>query len=287
MYEQFYKLTEKPFSILPDPSFLYMTEKHSSVMTMLEYGLMNQSAGITVVTGEIGAGKTTLLRNLVDKLAEQEDINLAMLSNTHASFGDLLEWVCMSFSIDYKQKSKVELHEAFQEHLIEQYAQGKSSVLIIDEAQNLTAPMLEELRMLSNINNYKDVLLSIFMVGQPELRANLENPELMQFAQRVTGAYHLEALNRGETRDYIVHRLRTAGREEELFDEGAIDAIWYYSKGVPRTINVICDAALVYGYGDNRQSIDKELVIDVVKDKMKGGIPSLGLAQLPQGMDIK
>ncbi len=275
MYEQFYNLREKPFSILPDPAFLYMTEKHASVMTMLEYGLVNRSAGIIVVTGEIGSGKTTLLRGLIDKLSEQNAFNLAMLSNTHASFGDLLEWVCMSYGIDYRGKSKVELHEDFQNHLIEQYAQGRNSVLIIDEAQNLTPAMLEELRMLSNINNYKDVLLSIFLVGQPELRTLLDQPGMTQFVQRVTGSYHLEALDRKETGKYIEHRLKVAGGDGGLFDSGAVDAIWYYSKGVPRTINVICDAALVYAYGEEMTVIDKALIVEVVRDKMRGGVHAI------------
>lgn len=269
MYENFYGLSEKPFTLLPDPTFLYLGKKHRMALTMLQYGMVN-NAGFSVVTGEIGSGKTTLIRRLLDDM--EDDTTVGLISNTHQSFGDLLQWVLMSFSLDYKGKEKVELYETFVNFVVDEYAKNKRTVLIIDEAQNLAVETLEELRMLSNINADKNQVLQLVLVGQPELKATLMLPSLKQFAQRISVSYHLEALTSQETVDYIHHRLAVAGGDASVFPESACSMVWYYSRGVPRVINSICDTALVYGFAEQVEAIDGAVIKDVVRDRKLGGI---------------
>ena len=177
MYESFYGFKEKPFSLLPDPEFIYLGEKHSSAYAMLEYGLMNK-AGFTVITGEVGSGKTTLIRRLLDQI--DDDITVGLISNTPRDIGQLLQWVLMAFDQDFREESRVVLYDQFNNFLIDQYAQNKTTVLIIDEAQNLHPHVLEELRMLSNINVDKHQVLQLILVGQPQLLSLLKQPELLQ-----------------------------------------------------------------------------------------------------------
>jgi len=269
MYEAFYGFTEKPFSLQPDPAFLYLGKKHRMALTMLEYGLANQSP-ITVVTGEVGSGKTTLIRHLLN--AMHSDITVGMITNTHKSLGGLLQWVAMAFDLEYRGRPNVELYDEFVQFLVAEYGKGKRTVLIVDEAQNMDRDTLEELRMLSNVNAEKDQVLQLVLVGQPELRATLNRAELRQFVQRVTASYHLEPLSRDETKSYIQHRVRVARGPEGLFGEDACDAIWYYSRGIPRLINTICDTALVYAYADDLQWISSDLIHQVAKDRRRGGL---------------
>ena len=200
MYESFYGLKEKPFTLLPDPEYLYLSPKHQRALTLLEYGMMNQ-AGFSVICGDTGAGKTTLIRRLLTELGD--DTRVGLITNTHQSFGELLNWVLMAFGLDGDGKSKAQMHNLFIDFLIEQYAQNKHTVLIVDEAQNMDADTLEELRMLSNINADKDQVLQVILAGQPALRETLRKPELMQFAQRIAVDYYLESLSIEETRAYI------------------------------------------------------------------------------------
>ncbi|MBT8135418.1 MAG: AAA family ATPase [Gammaproteobacteria bacterium] len=269
MYEAFYGFTEKPFSLLPDPAFLYLGRKHRMALTMLQYGMMN-NAGFTVITGEIGSGKTTLIRQLLDEI--EEDVTVGLITNTHESFGDLLQWVLMAYGIEYKGMEKVELYEAFVRFVVGEYADNRRTVLIIDEAQNLTPKTLEELRMLSNINADKNQVLQMIMVGQPELRSMLMLPSLKQFAQRVSVSHHLDALNSEETVKYIHHRISVAGGDPAIFPAKSCSLIWYYSRGVPRVINSLCDTALVYGFAEQAREIQPELIKDVVKDRKAGGL---------------
>ena len=217
---------------------------------MLQYGLSNQ-AGFTVITGGIGCGKTTLLRHLLDEI--DDDVTVGLISNTQQNVGHLLQWVLMAFGLDYRGKSKVELYEAFHDFLIDEYAANRRTVLIIDEAQNLSADVLEEFRMLSNINADKDQVIQMILVGQPQLRELLRRPELEQFAQRIAADYHLTELSREETAEYIHFRTRTAGVERPMFDKGATDLIYRYTRGVPRLINTLCDTALVYGFAEEAE----------------------------------
>jgi general secretion pathway protein A len=271
MYEAFYGFTEKPFNLLPDPAFLYLGDKHSIAYSMLEYGLVNQ-AGFTVITGEVGSGKTTLIRHLLDQM--HDDVTVGLVSNTHREMGELLQWVLLAFGQEYREANRVALFDSFTQFLIDQYAQNRRTVLIIDEAQNLHPQVLEELRMLSNVNADKDQVLQLILVGQPQLLGLLKRPELLQFRQRVSVDYHLSALDETEVHSYVLHRTRHAGRERAVFTKDAVNLIYRASKGIPRIINVICDTALVYGFADNKRRIGPELVKSVLDDKSKSGFIS-------------
>jgi type II secretory pathway predicted ATPase ExeA len=269
MYETFYGMRERPFALTPDPSFLFMSSKHSLALSMLEYSLMGQ-AGFTVVTGEIGSGKTTLIRRFLTRAGN--GINLGVVSNTHAGFGDLLQWILLAFELESEGPDKATRYQAFADYLVSQYSAGKQTILIIDEAQNLTIDALEELRLLSNINSGRNQLIQMILVGQPELLEKLRSAELTQFAQRIAVHYHLTPLSNVETRDYIRHRLHVAGVHYNLFDEPAIAAVFHFSNGVPRLINSLCDMALVYGYAQGRREIDIDVIWAVVQDREKGAL---------------
>ncbi len=269
MYETFYGLKEKPFSLLPDPGFLFLSRKHSTAYAMLQYGI-SQQAGFVVIAGEVGSGKTTLIRHLLNHL--EENVTVGLISNTHASFGELMQWVALAFNLEYKGREKVELFAEFQQFIIDEYAAGRRTVLIIDEAQNMSVETLEELRMLSNINADKDQVIQLILVGQPELRTTLRRPQLRQFAQRVSVAYYLESLTNEETGEYIRHRLRVTGGDEDLFTEDAIRLVYQYSEGVPRVINSLCDTALVYGFAEQTHRIDAAVIEEVTRDKSQSGL---------------
>jgi type II secretory pathway predicted ATPase ExeA/outer membrane protein OmpA-like peptidoglycan-associated protein len=262
MYESFFKLRAKPFSLLPDPAFLYFSPAHREALTILEYGLLNE-AGFTVLTGDIGVGKTTLLRCLLDRL--DESFTVGLIANTHRSVDDLMEWVCSSFDIKAGSRADVGLYEAFIDFVIDQYAKGKRTLLIVDEAQNLCGEALEQLRLLSNINSGNDLVLQLILLGQPQLRDLLRRPELQQFVQRVAASYHLRTLDAEETERYILHRLAVVGGREAIFTSDACDAVFGYSKGVPRVINLLCDAALVYAYAAGSSSVTAEVVDEFVE----------------------
>jgi general secretion pathway protein A len=286
VYEAFYGFNEKPFSILPDPSFLYLSKKHQRALTMLEYGVINQ-AGFSVVTGAIGSGKTTLVRKLLESV--DETLKIGLISNTHCdSFEELLQWIHFSFELDYQEKDKVALYDSLTEFLVQEYGARRRAVLIIDEAQNLSMESLEQLRMLSNVNAGKHQLLQLILVGQPGLRIMLRQPQLEQFAQRIAVAYHLAPLDEAETEEYIRHRLRVAGGVPELFTGAGCQEVWSVTGGVPRLINILCDSALVYGFADQYEQIDVDIVRDVVRDRQidmgeeeerqeggEGGVPIL------------
>lgn len=269
MYEAFYGLSEKPFSIVPDPDFLYWAPGHEMAYSMLEYGILNQ-AGVTVITGGIGCGKTTLVRQLLRDLDDR--VTVGLLTNTTGGRGKLLKWVMMALDQNYESRSYVALYQSFQQFLIGEYAQGRHVILVIDEAQNLGADSLEELRMLSNINSDKDQLLQLVLIGQPQLRDLLCQPKLVQFAQRVSADYHLKALEPNEVAAYIDHRLALAGAKGPIFSRRACDLIATASQGIPRTINILCDKALVYGFSGGTSSIGPEIVVQVLDDKRDYGV---------------
>ena len=269
MYEAFYGFREKPFSLLPDPAFLYFSKKHRMAFAMLEYGLENQ-AGFTVISGGIGTGKTTLIRHLLNQM--QHDTTVGLISNTHQSFGELLQWILLAFNLEHKGMSKVEMYQAFVDFMIAEYARGRRTVLIVDEAQNMSAETLEELRMLSNVNADKDQVLQVILVGQEELRDTLRRPDLVQFAQRIAVDYQLTPLTPEETTELIRHRLAVAGGSPGLFTDEACAAVHHYSGGTPRLVNLICDTTLVYGFADQRETIDADLVHEVAREKRAGGL---------------
>lgn len=276
MYEEYFGLTEKPFSIQPDPSFLYWGRGHRLAYAMLEYGVVNQ-AGISVITGEVGCGKTTLIHWLLNQLSDTHTI--ALLSNIQAGRGDLLSWVLMGFGEPYAGKSHVEMFSQLQNFFIREYARGKRVVLIIDEAQNLSIDMLEEIRMLSNINAGKDQLLQLILVGQPQLKDLLSRPDMLQLAQRIGSDFHLTPLTREETHAYIETRLMIAGGRENIFSPEAMDLVAEHSRGVPRVINTIADTALVYAFSAQEPIVSAETVRNVIRDKLDYGV--FGLASSP------
>ena len=269
MYEAFYGLKEKPFTIQPDPEFLFFSLRHSMAYAMLEYGVQNR-AGFSVICGDIGCGKTTLVRHLLNNLGDE--LTVGIVYNTHQHIDDLLSWIMLAFGQPYEGKSHLALYDTFQQFLIKSYVEGKRVVLIIDEAQNLSPGALESLRMLSNINADKDQLLQIILVGQPQLRDLLRRPDLQQFFQRVSVDFFIPPLEAYEVDKYISHRLHVAGRDAPLFTQAATRAIGEAAKGIPRSINILCDMALVYGYSTNADKVDINLVREVIKDRSEFGV---------------
>jgi len=269
MYTEFYKLKEKPFSLTPDPSYLYLSKQHQMALAMLNYGVQSQ-AGVTVISGEVGSGKTTLIREILHNMGD--DVTVGLISNAHSSFGDLLQWVLMAFEIKTEESDKAARYRVFTEFLIKEYSDNKRTVLIIDEAQNLDIETLEELRLLSNINVDKHLVLQLILIGQPELLEIMQCHELRQFAQRVSVDYKLKALGYKETTAYIRHRLAVAGAERNIFDKYAAAIVYYHSGGIPRLINTLCDYALVYGFAEGALQIDLALMLSVIKGKQQGGI---------------
>jgi general secretion pathway protein A len=268
MYEAFYGLREKPFSILPDPELIYWGHNHRLALAMLEFGVMN-SAGFTVITGDIGSGKTTLIRYLLSRLDPK--IAVGLISNTPRGTDGLLAWVLMAFNRPY-EGSYPTLFRNFQQFLYQEHSKGRRVILIIDEAQNLGLETLEELRMLSNINADKNQFLQIVLVGQPQLKDMLRTPQLVQFAQRVSSDFHLRALDTEEVIRYIDYRLAAVGSRKRLFSDQACIKIAKASRGIPRTINILCDTALVYGFAVNQQLVTLEIVNSVIENKNQFGV---------------
>lgn len=270
MYESFYKLKTKPFEIIPDPDYLYMSHGHENVYTHLEYSLM-ENKGFVVITGEIGSGKTTIINYFLRKIEPIAEV--AIITISYATFFQLMKMICQDFELEVKGKDKADLINLFYEFLLEIHSQNKRVVLVIDEAQNLTNEALEEIRMLSNFDTEKEHLLQVILVGQPELRHRLRHQRLVQFVQRVTVHTHLSHLQRDETDKYILSRLQTAGAEGlDIFSESAVDAIYQYSRGIPRLINIICDSALLFGFAENITKIEKNVIEDVIREREAGGM---------------
>jgi general secretion pathway protein A len=268
MYEAFYQLREKPFSILPDPDLIYWGKMHSMAFTMLEFGIMN-NAGFTVITGEIGSGKTTLVRHLLRKISP--NMTVGLISNSPQGRQELLQWILMSIDQPFDGEYPY-LFKRLQDYLHGQYANGRRTILIIDEAQNLEPEALEHLRMISNINADKFQILQLILVGQPQLRDLLLAPKLHQFAQRISSDFHLRSLDERDVENYIAFRLQAVGSSCHLFTKEACSLIAAASGGVPRMINVLCDAALVYGFANNKKIISDQLVHDVIADKQQYSI---------------
>jgi len=265
MYEAFYGLNEKPFSVPPDPSFLYLSDKHKKALSRLQYSILNR-VSFTVITGEIGSGKTTLIRELIRKF--DQDVSVGLVSNVNfSSFEELLQWVLYAFELEYESKDKVSLFEAFTDFVIKNYSASRNTVLIIDEAQNLDVDTLEQLRMLSNINVGQHQVLQLILVGQSGLSDMLQRPELEQFAQRIEVEYFLRPLDPDETKHYIQHRVRIAGGDDDLFSPDTYALIWRGTNGIPRLINILCGMALVYAFADFKDQIDVEVINHVLDDK--------------------
>jgi type II secretory pathway predicted ATPase ExeA len=278
MYEAFYQLREKPFSILPDPDMIYWGKMHSMAFTMLEFGIMN-NAGFTVITGEIGSGKTTLIRHLLKKLSPT--LTLGLISSSPQGRQELLQWILMALGQPF-EGNYPNLFSKLNDFLHGQYASGRRTVVIIDEAQNLEPEALEHLRMLSNINADKFQVLQLILVGQPQLRELLLLPKLHQFAQRISSDFHLRPLEPSEVGNYIAFRLQAVESPCALFTQEACNLIASASGGIPRVINVLCDTALVYGFANEHKVIEEALIRDVIADKQQYSIfPITQLSRVP------
>ena len=259
MYTKFFGLNEKPFAITPDPRYLFMSERHGEGLAHLVYGV-TESGGFIQLTGEVGTGKTTLVRTLLSQLPDKVDV--ALILNPQLSALEFLTAICEELHIAVPQDkgSAKALVDALNWHLLAAHAAGRRTILLIDEAQNLSVEVLEQLRLLTNLETAKQKLLQIILIAQPELRDKLAGNDLRQLAQRVTGRYHLEPLSKDEASRYIDHRLKVAGALSEIFDESAKREVYRLSGGVPRIMNVICDRALLGAYSRDTRKVNRRLV---------------------------
>ena len=265
MYTSFFGLRSKPFQLTPDPDFLFLSKVHRKALTYLNYGIASDSGGFILITGEVGTGKTTAVRSMMKGL--KEDIVFSRINNTRLTSDQLIAMINDDFGLDMKNRDKTQMLRDLTDFLIEQYGRRRKSVLIIDEAQNLSADLLEEIRLLSNLETDKSKLLQIIMVGQPELKRVLAQPELRALRQRITVSCHIYPLTREETEKYIFHRLDIAGnREAIVFHDGCIDLIHNFSRGIPRLINILCDFLLLTAFIEKTKEISLEMVKDVTND---------------------
>jgi general secretion pathway protein A len=260
MYEEFYGLKERPFTLIPDPDYLYLSPQHKLAKAYLEYGI-SQRVGFVVLTGEIGAGKTTLIKALIRNYSGNH--RLGVLYQTSMGAEDLLELLLQEFEVRGKFSSRASRLAAFNQFLLTAYSRREHVVLMVDEAQNLGPEALEELRLLSNLQAGKDPLLQVILVGQVGLRERLKHPTLRQLAQRIAVHYHLRPLDRLETKEYILFRIHRAGGSG-IFTDSALDRIYEYTRGVPRRINAWCDLAMVAGFAEGRQEIEADFIDTVV-----------------------
>ncbi|HSL21380.1 MAG TPA: XrtA/PEP-CTERM system-associated ATPase [Vicinamibacterales bacterium] len=270
MYERFYHLRERPFALSPDPDYLYPSRVHQEALDYLRYGLESH-AGFVVVTGEIGSGKTTLLQTVLRTLDAHTTV--ARIVNTILDPREVLEALLVDLGLDPSGKSKPLMLRDLAQFLVDQRMHGRMVLVVIDEAQNLSAAALEELRMLSNLETEKSKLMQIVLIGQPNLRDKLNSPQLEQLRQRITVSYHLQPLDADDAARYISHRLRHAaiGAPPE-FPRAVTDLVHARSHGVPRIINVICDAVLVFGYAEERHHIDRALTEEALKELEATGV---------------
>ena len=274
MYESFYELKSKPFQLNPDPTFYYGSKQHKRAQAYLDYGL-HQNEGFIVVTGEVGAGKTTIVRGLLESL-DPEKVIAAQLVSTQLDADDTLRLVGAAFGLRTKDVAKSDVLMSLEAFLISMATKGKRCLLIVDEAQNLNARAVEELRMLSNFQYGNQALLQSFLIGQPEFRQILQSPHMMQFRQRVIAACHIGPLDVEETRAYIEHRLKLAGSKEGLPDLSAeaFEAIFKASSGIPRRINAVCDRLLLFGFLNNQKRFDGKDVDEVAQEIFEETISS-------------
>jgi general secretion pathway protein A len=273
MYARFFGLRQQPFSIAPDPRYLYMSERHREALAHLLYGVTG-GGGFVLLTGEIGAGKTTVCRCFLEQIPKR--CNVAYIFNPKQTVTELLRSVCDEFRIPRRPEGATvkDYVDALNEFLLQTHSVGQSNVLIIDEAQNLSADVLEQLRLLTNLETHERKLLQIILIGQPELRTMLARPELEQLAQRVIARFHLEALTPKETVRYIRHRLAVAGMNRPLpFEPEALKRVFQLSRGVPRRINLLCDRALLGAYAGNKPSVDVEIVEKAAAEVFDGTLP--------------
>jgi general secretion pathway protein A len=278
MYESFYHLKTKPFALLPDCSFLYSGSEHQAAYSLLEYGLVSQ-APFMVLTGDPGMGKTSLLQKLLAEHGSKHKIGL--VTNARYDIEHLLPWILLALGLSTKRLDPIEAYHLFSEFLTQEAKRLRRVILIVDEAQSLGADLLEELRLLSNMNDGKALKLQIILSGQPDLYTLLQRVDMTQFAQRIVVDYHLKPLSEMETANFIRHRVQVAGRRQHLFTDKACALIHRLSRGNPRLINQVSDITLTYGYAEQAPIITSKLVAQAALDRIKGGIlPLAGKEEL-------
>ncbi len=278
MYQKHFGLTERPFSIAPDPRFLYMSRQHREALAHLLYGI-GEGGGFVQLTGEVGTGKTTICRCLLEQLPDHVD--LALILNPRVNEQELLASLCDELHVPYPRDSdslKV-LTDALSAYLLDTHARGRRTVLMIDEAQNLSAEALEQVRLLTNLETTREKLLQIILVGQPELRQLLAREDLRQLSQRITARYHLEPISRDETAAYIRHRLQVCGADAAIFSDAAIDLVQALSGGVPRLINVLCDRAMLGAFVEGKRHVE----VPIVRKAAAEVLPEEGLQRPARG----
>ncbi|MBX2847923.1 MAG: AAA family ATPase [Acidiferrobacterales bacterium] len=264
MYESYFGLTERPFSIAPDPQYLYMSARHKEAMAHLSYGL-SQGGCFIVLTGEVGTGKTTLCRNLMTDFPE--NVDLALILNANINESELLQTICDELKIEYSEShSQKQLLDLINKHLLETFANNRNTVLIIDEAQLLSRDVLEQVRLLTNLETTKHKLLQIILIGQPELSDMLMRKDLRQLAQRVTARYHLGELKKSEIEEYVNYRLGVAGCKQPLFSSQALSKLHQMTEGIPRKINVLADHALLSAYALKQRMVDSSIIKGSAKE---------------------
>ena len=293
MYTQFFGLTEKPFSITPNPRYLYMSRRHADALAHLIYGV-SQSGGFIQLTGEVGTGKTTLVRSLFEQLPEEADV--ALILNPELTTQEFLTTISEELGVELPEDGSIKsLVDRLSGHLLDAHARGRRTVLIVDEAQNLATDVLEQVRLLTNLETPKQKLLQIILIGQPELREVLDREDMRQLAQRITARYHLEPLSQDDTAKYLAHRMKVAGAPGAIFSKSAVREIYRWSNGIPRIINVVADRALLAAYTQDTRSVDKKLIkkaavevygrrlVPTVERRLIASVAFVGLALLILG----
>lgn len=264
MYERYFSFKCKPFDLTPNPDFLFLSNTHRKAMTFLEYGI-REKIGFILLTGEVGSGKTTIIRNFIKNI--DGSVKLSRVNNTKVNSEELLALINEDFGLDAEGKGKTKLLSELNEFLIDLYSQNYQPVLLIDEAQNLTPDLLEEIRLISNLETDRTKLLQIILVGQPELRDTIRLSQLRQLRQRISINYHLSPLSCEEISEYIRHRLRIAGNPQAFrIDKEMIDIIHKFSRGIPRLINILCDYGLITAYVEGKSQVTTEIIKDVASD---------------------
>lgn len=269
MYSKFFGLKEKPFEITPDPQFVYLSEKHEEALSHLKYAI-REGKGFSVITGEAGTGKTTLVNLLLGTLGAQ--IRTSYIFNPILDQPDFLNYICDDFGIKSEgMKSRGQSLTALHNFLLDCFAKDEKVFLIIDEAQSLKPDLLQEVRLLTNLETSKQKLLHVILLGQPELNKTLDESRFRPLKQRITVRYNLPPLDRKETKDYVIHRLKKAGsRNVAVFDKAAIDKIYRYSNGIPRVINIVCDNALLTAFAQGTHQVGKRIIKEVIGDLENG-----------------
>ena len=268
MYEKYYGLKEKPFSLTPDPGYLFFSEKHREALAHLEYGIKERQ-GFILITGEVGTGKTTICRALLNRIDQR--VRTSLILNPRLSGFQLLQAIVEDFGVAPETRSRRKLFQQLNSFLLAQSSSGVTPVLILDEAQGLAPDLLEEIRIVSNMETEKSKLLQIILVGQPELRDKINSPSLRQLRQRIAIRYHILPLDRGETSAYIEHRLRVAGADDGVcFHPLATDRIFAYSAGIPRLINLVCDKSLLAGFVRETKCITDDLAETAIRELEAG-----------------